>query len=172
MSRILNLIKVQLRRDVAAYGGAARLPLRTICCTARKQAEERLEKTLHVFHATFIKHVLFNHTQGYKIATEALQCCICARKVAQLIDTCNQTAALSTVSVQCTTVKYHGDCLDTVCMCSCHYSPAVHWLISHLTESGVEAKILKLAKIKCLNVFLVFLFLKYGGKLRVHWFLL
>uniref|UniRef100_A0A7N8WW02 Dimethylglycine dehydrogenase n=1 Tax=Mastacembelus armatus TaxID=205130 RepID=A0A7N8WW02_9TELE len=45
MSRILNLINVQLRRNSAAYPGTAGLPLRTICCTARKQAEERWDSS-------------------------------------------------------------------------------------------------------------------------------
>ncbi|KAL7377216.1 hypothetical protein ABVT39_024050 [Epinephelus coioides] len=40
MSRILNLINCHLRKDLAACRGIARLPLRTICCTSRKQAEE------------------------------------------------------------------------------------------------------------------------------------
>ncbi|XP_073334374.1 dimethylglycine dehydrogenase, mitochondrial [Pagrus major] len=40
MSRILNLINVQLRRDSSACRAIARLPLRTICCTSRKHAEE------------------------------------------------------------------------------------------------------------------------------------
>ncbi|XP_005802531.1 dimethylglycine dehydrogenase, mitochondrial [Xiphophorus maculatus] len=40
MSRILNLISVQLRKDVSARGGIPRLPARTVCCTASKHAEE------------------------------------------------------------------------------------------------------------------------------------
>ncbi|PWA26835.1 hypothetical protein CCH79_00001166 [Gambusia affinis] len=40
MSRILNLISIQLRKDFSARGGIPRLPARTICCTARKHAEE------------------------------------------------------------------------------------------------------------------------------------
>ncbi|XP_051794913.1 LOW QUALITY PROTEIN: dimethylglycine dehydrogenase, mitochondrial [Acanthochromis polyacanthus] len=39
MSRILNL--APLRKSLAACGAIARLPLRTICCTSRKHAEER-----------------------------------------------------------------------------------------------------------------------------------
>ncbi|XP_030598580.1 dimethylglycine dehydrogenase, mitochondrial [Archocentrus centrarchus] len=40
MARILNLISVQLRRDLAACRGVAGLPLRTISCTSRKQGGE------------------------------------------------------------------------------------------------------------------------------------
>ncbi|XP_006796961.1 dimethylglycine dehydrogenase, mitochondrial [Neolamprologus brichardi] len=40
MARILNLIRVQLRRDLASCRGVAGQPLRTISCTSRKQAEQ------------------------------------------------------------------------------------------------------------------------------------
>ncbi|MEQ2184402.1 hypothetical protein GOODEAATRI_007594, partial [Goodea atripinnis] len=40
MSRILNLISIQLRKDFTACGGISRLPLRTISCTPSKHAEE------------------------------------------------------------------------------------------------------------------------------------
>uniref|UniRef100_UPI0037E72A67 dimethylglycine dehydrogenase, mitochondrial n=1 Tax=Semicossyphus pulcher TaxID=241346 RepID=UPI0037E72A67 len=40
MSRIFNLLNIHLRRDLSACRGIARLPLRTISCTSRKQAEE------------------------------------------------------------------------------------------------------------------------------------
>ncbi|XP_068608596.1 dimethylglycine dehydrogenase, mitochondrial [Brachionichthys hirsutus] len=40
MSRILNLIGNRLRSDAAACPGLAGLPLRTICCSPRKQAAE------------------------------------------------------------------------------------------------------------------------------------
>ncbi|XP_042365923.1 dimethylglycine dehydrogenase, mitochondrial [Plectropomus leopardus] len=40
MSRILHLISSHLRRDFSACRGTALLPLRTICCTSRKHAEE------------------------------------------------------------------------------------------------------------------------------------
>lgn len=41
MSRILQLVSLQLRRELSACGGLARHPARTICCTARRRAEER-----------------------------------------------------------------------------------------------------------------------------------
>lgn len=41
MSRILNVIKIQLRR-----GGSAGLPLRTISCTSATRAEKRFERSL------------------------------------------------------------------------------------------------------------------------------
>lgn len=40
MSRILQLVSLQLRRELPACGGVARHPARTICCTARRRAEE------------------------------------------------------------------------------------------------------------------------------------
>uniref|UniRef100_A0A3Q3IK59 Dimethylglycine dehydrogenase n=1 Tax=Monopterus albus TaxID=43700 RepID=A0A3Q3IK59_MONAL len=39
MSRIINRVTLQLRRDLTACRRIDRLPLRTICCTARKHAE-------------------------------------------------------------------------------------------------------------------------------------
>ncbi|KAI3362104.1 hypothetical protein L3Q82_012430 [Scortum barcoo] len=40
MARILNLISAQLLRDLSSCRGIARLPLRTICCSSRKRAQE------------------------------------------------------------------------------------------------------------------------------------
>ncbi|XP_032396288.1 dimethylglycine dehydrogenase, mitochondrial [Etheostoma spectabile] len=40
MSRILNLINSHMRRGLAACRGSVGLPIRTICCTSRKQTQE------------------------------------------------------------------------------------------------------------------------------------
>uniref|UniRef100_A0A8C6L049 Dimethylglycine dehydrogenase, mitochondrial n=1 Tax=Nothobranchius furzeri TaxID=105023 RepID=A0A8C6L049_NOTFU len=40
MSRILNLLSIPLKSDFSTCRGSSRLPLRTICCSCRKQAQK------------------------------------------------------------------------------------------------------------------------------------